>query len=163
VKVSGKTPEIGSRREAFRVCGTTTIANSSYARHLMTHSKHNKARSHRRIASDLALVALATVICAVLAIRFDWTERLFAWTRQSESSQLDELTFTLLYLAIGVAWFSARRWRETRRELDARLLMQSRLARTLGEQRRLTREFVDQPERERKRLRKNCTMSSGNS
>jgi hypothetical protein len=44
-----------------------------------------------------------------LAVHFEWTERLFAWTRRSESFQFDELTFVLIELAIGLAWFSARR------------------------------------------------------
>jgi signal transduction histidine kinase len=104
------------------------------------------------ILGDLAIVATGTLICALLAIRFEWSERLFAWTRRSEAFQLDELAFVLLSLAIGLAWFSARRWRGTQRELNARLAIQAKLAQTLDEQRRLARQFVDMQERERKHL-----------
>jgi hypothetical protein len=58
---------------------------------------------------------LETIICSVLAIRFEWTERFFAWTRRWESLEVDELAFVLLALAIGLAWFSARRWSCTTR------------------------------------------------
>jgi signal transduction histidine kinase len=102
--------------------------------------------------ADLAWIAAATLCCAWLAIHYEWTERLFAWTRNSESFQLDELAFVLLSLAIGFAWFSARRWRGTRRELNAKLLLQCELAQTLDEQRRLARQFADVQEHERKRL-----------
>jgi two-component system, NarL family, sensor histidine kinase UhpB len=111
-----------------------------------------RAESTSEILTDLGLIVLATVICGVLAAHFQWTERLFAWTRHSETLQLDELTFVLLSLAIGLAWFAVRRWLGTRRELDARLAIQATLAQTLDEQRRLARQFVELQERERKRL-----------
>jgi two-component system, NarL family, sensor histidine kinase UhpB len=105
-----------------------------------------------RVAGDIGVVAAGTVLCAALAIHFDWTEALFVWTRRWESLQLDELTFVLLSLAVGLAWFAVRRWRGTRRELKARLGAQKKLALTLDEQRRLAQQFVDLQERERKRL-----------
>jgi two-component system, NarL family, sensor histidine kinase UhpB len=114
--------------------------------------EHIRSESSASIVRDLAVVGGGTLLCAVLAIHFDWTETLFAWTRRSESFQLDELTFVLLALAIGLAWFSARRWRGTYRELHARLDLQGRLAQTLDEQRRLARQFVDMQEHDRKRL-----------
>jgi signal transduction histidine kinase len=101
---------------------------------------------------DIALIIVGTGIFGALAVHFEWSEQLFAWTRRSESFQLDEFTFVLIALAIGMAWFSARRWRAAQRELNARLAVQARLALTLDEQRRLSRESVDQQERERKRL-----------
>lgn len=111
-----------------------------------------RSESTPEVLRDCALIAAVTAVCALLAIRFEWTEKIFAWTRRSESFQLDELAFVLLSLAIGLAWFSARRWRGTRRELNARLAIEAKLERTLAEQRRLAREFVEQLEHERKRL-----------
>jgi two-component system, NarL family, sensor histidine kinase UhpB len=119
---------------------------------LMTFTPHKKPESSTAVIADLAVVIAATVICGYLAIHFQWTERLFAWTRRLESLQLDELTFVLLSLALGLAWFAARRWRGARRALAARVAIEARLARTLDEQRRLARQFVDQQEHERKRL-----------
>jgi two-component system, NarL family, sensor histidine kinase UhpB len=118
----------------------------------MTNPERARSESTTRVLCDLALVAAATVACGALAIHFEWTERLFAWTRRTESLQLDELSFVLLSLAIGLAWFAARRWRGTRRELTDRLAVEAQLARALDEQRRLARQFVEQQERERKRL-----------
>ena len=108
--------------------------------------------SQSRILFDLAWVAAGTVLCAVLAARFQWSERVFAWTRSTESFQLDELTFVLLALALGLAWFAARRWRGARRELTARLATQAQLASALAEQQRLGRQFVELQESERRRL-----------
>lgn len=118
----------------------------------MSITERARSESTPGVLRDFVLIAAATVICALLAIHFEWTEKIFAWTRRSESFQLDELAFVLLSLAIGLAWFSARRWRGTQRELNARLLIEAKLERALEEQRRLAREFVDQLEHERKRL-----------
>ncbi|HTV49763.1 MAG TPA: sensor histidine kinase [Steroidobacteraceae bacterium] len=104
------------------------------------------------ILRDLCVLGIGTLSCAVLAIHFDWSEVLFAWTRRAEWFQLDELTFVLLSIAVGLAWFAARRWRGTRRELDARVALERQLAESLEEQRRLARQFVDAQEQERKRL-----------
>lgn len=101
---------------------------------------------------DLVFIAIGTTLCTVLAIRFQWSENVFAWTRSEESLQLDELTFALLSLAIGLTWFAARRWQGARLELRARLQVQADLARSLAEQQRLGRQFVELQEAERKRL-----------
>jgi signal transduction histidine kinase len=106
----------------------------------------------RGLGRDVAVVLAVTVVCAVLAIRFQWAEVLFAWTRRSESLQLDELTFVLLSLATGCAWIAARRWWAARQEIRARIHAESQLAHTLEEQRQLRRHFVDVQESERKRL-----------
>ena len=108
--------------------------------------------SPSRILFDLAWVAAGTVLCGVLAAHFQWSERVFAWTRSLESLQLDEITFVLLALALGLAWFAARRWRGARRELAARLATQAQLASALTEQQRLGRQFVELQENERRRL-----------
>jgi len=118
----------------------------------MSEFERIQAESAARILTDLAVVITATVICGILAHHFQWSEWLFAWTRGEESLDLDELSFVLLALAMGLAWFSARRWRGTRRELHARLMVQGQLARTLDEQRRLARQFAELQERERKHI-----------
>ena len=118
----------------------------------MAEPAHAASESTARVLGDLMIVAAGTLACAALAIHFEWAEKVFAWTRRTEWLQLDELSFVLLSLAIGLAWFAARRWRGTQRELGERLAAQAQLARALEEQRRLAREFVDRQERERKRL-----------
>ncbi len=74
---------------------------------------------------DLALVALETLVCSLLAIRYEWTERFFAWTRRWEFLEVDEIAFVLLALPIGLAWFSVRRWRAAKRELDRRISLEA--------------------------------------
>ncbi len=118
----------------------------------MEASPQTPREPRHRTLRDLAWVAAGTLLCACLAVRFEWSEHVFAWTRREESFQLDEITFVLLSLAIGLAWFAARRWREARRELQARLVVQARLAGLLAEQQRLGRQFVELQEGERKRL-----------
>jgi two-component system, NarL family, sensor histidine kinase UhpB len=118
----------------------------------MGNPERTRSESTTDVLRDLLLIAAGTVICWWLATHFEWTEKIFAWTRRSESFQLDELAFVLLSVAIGLAWFAARRWRATQRELNARLAIHAKLEQTLDEQRRLARQFVDQQERERKRL-----------
>jgi two-component system, NarL family, sensor histidine kinase UhpB len=118
----------------------------------MANARYAGSDSTLEVLGDLALVAAGTVLCGALAIHFEWAERVFAWTRREESLQLDELSFVLVTLAVGLTWFAARRWLGTRRELADRLAVEAQLARALGEQRRLAREFVAQQERERKRL-----------
>jgi hypothetical protein len=87
----------------------------------MKRSEHIKSELKASSLQDLAIVVLVTGVCSLLAIRFEWTERFFSWTRAWESLELDEIAFVLLSLALGLAWFSARRWRDARRELDRRL------------------------------------------
>jgi hypothetical protein len=70
---------------------------------------------------DLCVVAVVTIVFTILAVRFEWAERLFAWTRRWKWLELDELAFALLVLAVGLAWFSARRWRRALEELERRI------------------------------------------
>jgi signal transduction histidine kinase len=106
----------------------------------------------RRGIRDLLAVATGTVVCAALAMHFEWSEKLFAWTRNAEAFQLDELAFALLTLAVGLAWFAARRSSEAREELLARLRAQALLAEALANQRALAQQAISLQEGERKRL-----------
>ncbi len=85
-------------------------------------------------------------------MHFEWSERVFAWTRNAEAFQLDELAFALLTLAVGLVWFALRRWREARRELESRLATQALLAEALAAQRRLAQQSITVQEHERKRI-----------
>lgn len=59
-----------------------------------------------------------------------------------ESLEVDEIAFVLLALAIGLAWFSVRRWRTARRELDRRIALERALDERRTEQDRLAREVA---------------------
>lgn len=101
---------------------------------------------------DAAIVVGATLLSAIVFVRIDLSESLFAFTRDWEHLQIDELPITLLVLAIGLGWFAWRRYTEMRRELAARAAAEARLAALLEDHRRLTHRYVHLQESERKAL-----------
>jgi len=115
----------------------------------------------RGVWVDLAAVAILTIVTAWLSVRFEWMETLFAWTRPSEQFQLDELVPVLLMLAGGLVWFAGRRYRQARREVDARCAAQAGLAQALAAQRRLARQVLRLQEDERKRLARELHDETG--
>ena len=106
----------------------------------------------RVVWRDALLVACATLIMAVLCVEFDFSEALRRWTAPWERFQLDELPAVLVVLAVGLAWFAARRYLETGLELQRRRLAESRLEAALLDNRRLSQQYVSLREAEQKRL-----------
>jgi two-component system, NarL family, sensor histidine kinase UhpB len=101
---------------------------------------------------DAAAVIVATVLAAGICAKFNAGEALERWTRPYEWLQLDETPLVLLVMAIGLIWFSSRRYFEARRQLALRRAADARLAETLAEQQRLALKYVDMQEQERKAL-----------
>ena len=101
---------------------------------------------------DLACVVVVTAIVAALCVSFDVSELAYRWTRRAERFQLDELPATLLVLALGLAWFAWRRWRELQRELVRRHALEKEAERLLDDNRRLVVQANDAQERERRHL-----------
>lgn len=101
---------------------------------------------------DAAIVALVTVVAALVFAYVELSETLFVKTRAWEHLQLDELPGTLLVLSVGMAWFAWRRYVETRRELVARRAAETQLASLLDDHRRLAQQHVQLQEAERKTL-----------
>jgi len=101
---------------------------------------------------DFALVVLATIAAAILCVRLNVSEALLTWTRPRERFQLDELPAVLLVLAACLVWFSVRRYREARRELELRRLAEASLSSALIENRRLARQYLEIQESERRTL-----------
>ena len=97
-------------------------------------------------------MALATALMAALCVQFDFSEALLRWTAPWERFQLDELPAVLLVLAVGMAWFAARRYGEAGRELRRRELAETRLEAALTDNRRLAHQYVRLQEAERKGL-----------
>ena len=67
---------------------------------------------HREVARDLLVVVLLTGLTFVLSAAFELRERITELTRPLEHYQIDELPLTLAALALLLAWFSWRRWRQ---------------------------------------------------
>jgi two-component system sensor histidine kinase UhpB len=101
---------------------------------------------------DIALVLGISVAAAALCITLNLSEALATWTRPLERFQVDELPPVLLALAIGLVWFSLRRYREARREIDLRRYAEQRLLLALAENRRLAQQYVDRQEQDRRTL-----------
>jgi signal transduction histidine kinase len=101
---------------------------------------------------DTIVVALATAIMAIVCVQFDVSEALRRWTAPWERFQLDELPAVLVVLAVGLAWFAARRYVEAGRELRRRELAETRLEAALSNNRRLSQQYVRLQESERKSL-----------
>jgi two-component system sensor histidine kinase UhpB len=101
---------------------------------------------------DAAVVIAATLLAALLCARFDVGEAVARWTQPYERLQLDELPLILLVMAIGLIWFSSRRYFEAKRQLQLRTAADARLAETLTENQRLALKYVDMQEHERKTL-----------
>lgn len=101
---------------------------------------------------DLWLVCVGAVLFWILSIMLELHERVAAWTAPWERYELDELPGVLLFVSITLAWYSWRRAREVRSELQRRVTAEVRLAETLAENRRLSLSHVRVQEAERKQL-----------
>lgn len=93
-----------------------------------------------------------TVLAAVLGAAFDLSERAYRFTRGMERFQLDELPGTLFVLSLGLAWFAWRRYRDARRELSHRRLLEEEAERLLADNRRLANQALQAQELERRHL-----------
>jgi PAS domain S-box-containing protein len=77
---------------------------------------------------DLLVVAGLSVAAFALSVVLEVREWLTEATRPLEAWQLDELPLTFAVLALSLAWFSWRRWREAARELRLREQADAHLA-----------------------------------
>ena len=110
-------------------------------------------RSRRNYARrDAAVVVAATLLAAIVCAKLDVGEAVGKWTRPYERLQIDELPLILLVMAIGLIWFSSRRYFEAKHQLELRRAADAKLAETLTENQRLALKYVDMQEHERKAL-----------
>ena len=112
-----------------------------------------KARSeHSSAWRDALIVAIATLLVALIAAYFELSEAVFSWTRNLERWQIDELQLTMIALTAGLAWFSWRRYRGACGEIAQRRAAEMRLEQLLAENRRLVQQSLTLQESERKAL-----------
>ena len=102
--------------------------------------------------SDALIVVLITISTAVVCARFNVSEMLRRWTAPWERIQLDELPAILLILAVCLAWFAARRYREAQREVARRRMAEAQVGLALTHVRRLSQQHVALQEQERRVL-----------
>lgn len=104
------------------------------------------------VALDLAIVAAITVLTFTLSAIFELNERVVLAVQPFEHYQVDEVPITILVMAIAMAWFSWRRFRHARDELNLRLAAQQALALALDENRMLSQRSMQMQEEERRNL-----------
>lgn len=101
---------------------------------------------------DLACVVALTLLTFALGATLELGERLYRWTRGTERFQLDEMPAVLCVLAISLAWFAWRRYRDAGRELERRRMLEAQAETLLAENRRLGHRVLQAQERERRHL-----------
>jgi signal transduction histidine kinase len=107
---------------------------------------------HASAWRDTLGVLAATAISIALAAHFDWSEALYALTRQEERLQLDELPIGMLVMLTGLIWLAWRRNRQARGEIRARQVAERELGRALAANRELATESLRIQEEDRKHL-----------
>jgi two-component system, NarL family, sensor histidine kinase UhpB len=115
---------------------------------MATHRQGNAAPAWR----DGIAIALSTLLFAFVSVYFELSETIAAMTRPRERYQLDELPGTLLFMALGLAWFAWRRMREARTSLQRQVAIETELTAALAENRRLERGTIKVQEDERRSL-----------
>jgi signal transduction histidine kinase len=101
---------------------------------------------------DALIVVAIAVTAAIVCVKLDVSEALVGWLKLYERQQLDELPPVLLVLASCLVWYSARRYREVRRQVVLRRAAEHQLAAALAENQRLAQQYVELQEYERKAL-----------
>jgi glucose-6-phosphate-specific signal transduction histidine kinase len=91
---------------------------------------------------DALIIIVFAATVGYLAGRFEINERIYAFTRHWERLQLDEWPLVVFALALGLAWFSWRRYVLARAELVARALAEEQLAEALAANRELAQQHV---------------------
>jgi len=112
----------------------------------------NDSASQTSARQDLLLVCAGTGLFWTISVVVELNERVLEWTRPWERYQLDELPGVLLFLAVALAWYSWRRAREARVQLERRVVAETQRAETLAENRRLSLSHVHVQEDERRQL-----------
>jgi signal transduction histidine kinase len=77
---------------------------------------HNKSRAW----IDLIITVIVTILILIMGVVFDLFEAITDWAAHWDAFEVDELFVALSFLAITLAAFSFRRWRELRSEVIAR-------------------------------------------
>jgi signal transduction histidine kinase len=98
---------------------------------------------------DALLVAAATLAAWLLSVAFEVHERWVSWAANQEHWQADELAFTLLVLALGLAWFACRRRREAQAAEHAQRHAQAEAQTLLARNRQLAQALIGAQESER--------------
>ncbi|SAK73401.1 two-component hybrid sensor and regulator [Caballeronia catudaia] len=143
-RVSATAPRDDAVRRMHSVMPTESLPSLA--------KESNDAERRAPVWRDLACVLGATIVAGALFARFDFSELAYRWTRSAERFQLDELPPTLVVLALGLAWFAWRRYREAQSEVQRRRALEEEAEHLLAENRRLANQALAAQETERRHL-----------
>lgn len=101
---------------------------------------------------DVAIIIGITAAAGWLATYFEFSERVFSFTRRFEHLQLDEWPMVALVLALCLIWISWRRYRYAVAALRAREQAEAELTIVLAKNRELARQQLHALEAERRHL-----------
>jgi signal transduction histidine kinase len=101
---------------------------------------------------DVVVVIAFAILVAALCALFNVSELMRRWTASWEHIQLDELPAILLAVALGLAWFAWRRYREAHQELARRRAAEVRAGLALSHVRRLSQRHITVQEQERRTI-----------
>jgi hypothetical protein len=77
-----------------------------------THGANAELDIRRRARNDLIAIGIGSVVAFVLLSSTNAFESFSSWSRSHESMQLDEVLIFGVVLAVGLAIFALRRWRD---------------------------------------------------
>lgn len=70
------------------------------------------SRKRSTITLEAILIVLSVILVYALSYYYDFLDRFYEFSREHEDWELDEIFFTVAYLAVVFAFMTWRRWRE---------------------------------------------------
>jgi PAS domain S-box-containing protein len=77
---------------------------------------------------DLVILILAVALSFLFFVWIDFHDRFYEYTRVVERYELDELIYAVLLAALGLVWFSRRRWKDLTAEMAERRRAEEQLS-----------------------------------
>jgi two-component system sensor histidine kinase UhpB len=102
--------------------------------------------------TDLWLVLAFTLVFWFMAVTWNLSEHVEAYSRFYESIQLDEWPFSMLVLSLGLSWYSWRRSHEAKQEIQERTRSEERVQDLLRHNSDLAQRLYSAQEDERRAL-----------
>lgn len=104
---------------------------------------------------DILIATLLVLLSFLVVIKVNLAETLAVRLAKYEHLQLDEIPFLLLFIAIGLAWFSWRRMVEQKNEIALRVVAEAKSRHLLAENKSLMQHILKVQEFERLELARN--------
>ena len=108
--------------------------------------KRNKAQT------DLLWVLACLMLYVLLAVQFEFSERIEKFSQGYEPVQLDEMPWALLVLSLGLAWYSWRRSEDAKLEIQERIRSEAKVQELLSHNSDLAQRLFTAQEDERRAL-----------